>query len=234
MTAPKQQQTLDFYLALMEEIKLRIAAVESVLCGRVEGFPTQIKVDAFPPFLREFCFFHFRAICELVACACVVAHGTLPVAKLKKEYRADRIVNMLEKMHANFYPKPVKMTITSGHVHLDDVTGDFLTKKELVDLCHKSGSYLHRSFKNLEKTKQPVEVDYEEIHGILKKVVTLLSQHIIFSHDRSHYILCALSVADAGGNVQVSFAEAPRAAASVIVASPAVPQTISLPAPVRR
>jgi hypothetical protein len=169
-----------------------------------------------------------------VACACVVAHGTLPVAKLKKEYQADRIVNILEKMHANFYPKPVKMTITSGHVHLDDVTGDFLTKKELVDLCHKSGSYLHRSFKNLEKTKQPVKVDYEEIHGILKKVVTLLSQHIIFSHDRSNYILCALSVADAGGNVQVSFAEAPRAAASVIVASPDAPQTTSAPVPVRR
>ena len=102
------------------------------------------------------------------------------------------------------------MTITPEHVHLDDITEGFLTKKEFLALYRKSGDYLHRSFRNLEKTKHPVEVDFKEIHGILKKVGMLLSQHIIFSHDGSHYILCALSVAAAGGNVQVSFAEAPQ------------------------
>ncbi len=98
-------------------------------------------------------------VCELIALACLVAHGDLTKSnRLTKTYQADRIVSELEKLHADFFPKPYTMTatISPAGLHLDAVKSGFITKAEFLKLHHEwCGAILHRgSLKNLTSAKR--------------------------------------------------------------------------------
>jgi hypothetical protein len=81
--------------------------------------------------IQEFCVLEIRMVCELIALACVVAHGDdiADSNKLEKEWQAGRIVSALERLHPGFFPVPVTMTQTLEPKgwHLEEVKSGFLT-----------------------------------------------------------------------------------------------------------
>ena len=153
--------------------------------------------------------------CELIALACLVAHGDMGGKKLRKEWNPDKIIAQLEPLHPEFFPRPEKFNIMNpsadspGHIHLvAKSSGDTLTKDELVQLWGRTGNELHRgNVRKLLKPQTPLQTHFPEVLAWQNRIIRLLDQHRISSSDNLHHILCVLS--GPGGNIQVGFASAP-------------------------
>jgi hypothetical protein len=176
MNAIRRRNLLNIYAALMEEIKARISWIDGAI-DQATKWPD-------PAAFHEFGYLQLRMICETIALACLVAHGDLDIVKaFQKEYAADRIIRRLDKLHPNFYPHPRTTTILdSGQYQLNIVEeGDFLKKKELIELYAKCGLVLHRgSLKTLNVGRRQVKPGFSDIKGTLKKFEELLSCHAMF------------------------------------------------------
>lgn len=77
-------------------------------------------------------------MCELIAIACLVAHGDINethATKFRDRYEADRILKQLEGLLADFYPFPSKITKTDkGQEVFLIKEGNFIKKPELIKL----------------------------------------------------------------------------------------------------
>ncbi|MGE0749174.1 MAG: hypothetical protein AB7K64_01135 [Variibacter sp.] len=189
--APSKQQAeaMNLYAKLMQEAKLRIKWMEYAVNGRT-GLPG--------PLVREFSFLQLRMLCELIALACLTAHGEITAAsKLRKEYSADRIVSLLSELHPSFYPRPVEQVkLSSDEAPIDfelrDIKDGFLTKDELPVLVAKCGSVLHRgTVKKLLSQKSPIQTNFPEIAEWTLKISKLLGLHVTHLFGGSRYFLCS-------------------------------------------
>jgi len=131
----------------------------------------------------EFAFLQLRMICELIALACLTAHGeVLGAAQLRGSYDADEIIKSLEGLHPDFYPKPSKQAPkkdASGVWRNTPITSGFLTKAELLELYGRCANYLHRgSLKKIQANKSP-RFDPWDPKGWADKAWTLLQHHEI-------------------------------------------------------
>lgn len=203
MAAPfsrEQMRLRQLYCDLMLELRNRIDVVSAILKGTYR-LPQSTAY--------ELCHLEFRLICELIAIGSLAAHGDIPASKsasLTKAYKADFILNSLEKLHPDFYPKPSRQIIgPDGKVQsLEDISTGFMTKKELVSLYHKCGAVLHRgSFREIKPRKAG---DFTKINERMKSIVTLLNHHTVRLIDRD-YILLVVMNGQPSGDVQVSLAE---------------------------
>ena len=134
----KQLVALQQYAAIMEEIKIRLSSMDVAFAG---GFRIQGQL------VREYCFLQLRLTCELIALACLTAHGDIEAtAKLRKHWDAAKIIKELEALHPGFYPWPVQQKKVGDNSHvLEGINEGYLTKSELLDLYGKSGDVLHRA-----------------------------------------------------------------------------------------
>ncbi|OKO78074.1 hypothetical protein [Bradyrhizobium sp. NAS96.2] len=199
-----QQQMIDNYSALMDEVKERIEWLNVLLAGSIK-LPN--------PALQEFGFLQLRILCELIALACLTAHGEIPEVKgkrLHEEWNATNILKRLEHLHSDFYPKPITVTNPMpGHAHIDFVISGFLTKTDLISLYGRSGDLLHRgSVSKLLEPTLPWPPDMQEITEWGHKIVNLLRDHSIGHLGGQSHILCKLSNPQDFGKVQVAFATA--------------------------
>jgi hypothetical protein len=99
---------LKTYSELMTEIKERLAVMNGILNDQ-KGLPDWAAI--------EFMQLQIRMICELLALACLVAHGDVKgtrSGRLPKAYEADFILNTLEKLHPYFYPRPSRQIHEGG------------------------------------------------------------------------------------------------------------------------
>ncbi len=191
------------YADLMDEARLRIHAMRDAIRARDHWVPR---------LLQEFAYLQLRMLCEIIATGCVVAHGDVKDAGTLKSWRTPVIMKKLEQLNADFYPRGVRFRkLSSGEVHLDDYNAPKVTKKELVELWERSGSFLHRgSARNmLAEHGKVLNVDLDTIieHG--QKILNLLEQHVISSADEKGHLLVALAADDAGGNTVVFVAASP-------------------------
>jgi len=203
MATKRQIAAIELYANLMAEIKVRTRSIETACSGQT-GIPS--------PLVMEFCYLQLRMICELIALGCLTAHGDIKGAqtsKFAKEYSADRILSMLEKLHPDFYPKPVKHTKVGPSRHqLVDIKDGFMTKAELLRLNTKCGAVLHRgSVKKLLTDNMSIQANYPEIMGTVEKIVALLRDHRLLLLGGQIGIICALELPTTG-KVQVAIAEA--------------------------
>jgi hypothetical protein len=201
MPLPTKSQTdaMSLYAGIMEEVKVRIGWVEDAVNGRNE-------LDG--QLVSELCYLQFRLICELISLGCLVAHGDVTTStKLVNEFAADKICTELEKLHADFYPKPHdQVRKVPGSFHLDDVNEPFLTRADLKTLYVKTGRVLHKGkLKGLLKSQSPVLKDFNEIREWRNKIVRLLSIQRLPLADGDNHILCVM-VDGATKNVDVKFA----------------------------
>jgi hypothetical protein len=162
------------YCDLMEEVKRRIEVVQNV---------TQARIPVPKIVGLELCYLQLRMICELIALACLTAHGDVPATKAKRltrAYNADQIVKNLERLHASFYPIPGRQIHDSNGkvVEVAKVLEPYLNKNELQLLYGECGDFLHRG--NIEQLikgrKMP---EFARVDGWVEKITTLLNHHQI-------------------------------------------------------
>lgn len=158
----------------MDEIKRRRSVIDNVLRGHL-AVPKIVGV--------EICYLQLRFICELVALACLTAHGDVPGAKAKrliKAYHPDAILKSLEALHASFYPVPGRQVHdASGKVvEVVNVDEPYLTKRDLLDLYGECGNFLHRgSLENVIKGKRIPALN--SLVPWVEKIRVLLNHHQI-------------------------------------------------------
>src|SRR3981081_1016837 len=112
MITKDQQSAMNIYSGLMDEMKIRLDAVEFAISGLLQFHPI---------IHREFSYLQLRMICELIALGCLVAHGDIPATKsktLRRAWSADEIFKALEKLHPDFYPHPVEQITVPGWMEL--------------------------------------------------------------------------------------------------------------------
>lgn len=183
------------YCDLMEEIKKR---------GDVVSAISQGHIPVPQPIALEFAYLQLRMICELIALACLTAHGDVPETtskRLTKAYNADQIMKALENLHPGFYPVPGRQVHNEAGkvVQLELVKEPHLTKRELQVLYGKCGDFLHRG--NLEQLMKGRKLpDLSEIDTWYKKITVLLNHHQIQLLD-GHQQLWVIMQADSDGKV---------------------------------
>jgi hypothetical protein len=173
--------TMQFYCELMEEIKIRDQAMNTMLQAGRE--PAQI--------VYESCYLQLRMICELIAVSCLVVHGDIPATKtkkMKKTWQADQIIERLSEIHAPFYPQPVQAD-KGDKSKIANIKAGYLTKDDLISLYGKCGDRLHRgTVKDVRHRISPQNVKHDQIMRWQAKIVNLLQHHWIRLHDSDDQI----------------------------------------------
>lgn len=213
MPTKSDEAAKDLYQSIMVEVMIRAYSINSATRA-----PTSIP----QPLIREYCYLQLRMLCELIALGCLVAHGDITKTKyFQKAYKADDILQQLEKLHPNFYPQPFKPDFTPrtaanpvGGIHLGEMDQDYLKKDDLIRLYAKCGSVLHKgNLRRLLAIKMTPEADpYREITFWGQKMLNLLSAHRISRVGNHFHFLAFLNLAAPGsdqGTVQVAIAESP-------------------------
>ena len=197
---PDQRPLRELYLRLMEELKRRYNILLDVLA---------VKFSLPQGIATELCYLQLRMICELIALACLAAHGDIPGArtgKLRKAYAPGIILTELERLHPDFYPTPgQQIRAADGKPkELRSIKSGYLTKKELLKLWADCGDRLHRgSIKNADQL--PV-VDFDKIREWEQKIRTLLNHHQI-QLQNPKYQLWIIMQAESDGRVHGSLFE---------------------------
>jgi hypothetical protein len=166
---------MTFYCNLMQEIKIRDNSIGELSRSLI---PAQI--------VYESSYLQLRMICELIALACLVAHGDIPAVatkKMQKILEADQIIRRLSDIHPDFYPRPMQESAGDTHKLLD-VTDGFLTKENLIHLYTLAGGRLHRGpLKDARIKFNPNKVSLAQVQRWRNRIVKLLQHHWIKLHD---------------------------------------------------
>lgn len=197
----------ELYANLMHEAKVRLDCLGNACLGRT-GYPK--------PIVREFCYLQLRMLCELIALACLVAHGdmkSLQSHKTGKAYSADDILGMLERLRPHFYPFACIQKLSAKGVNeLSILNPQPLPKDKLLELYGKTHQHLHRgSLRKLLSENTPIDMNLNlpEIIGWAGRIDRLLSVHTI-AISEVEVLHCILRNKDNQGKVQVVTANANR------------------------
>ena len=170
----EQSSLNDLYCNLMEDTKRRSEAIHAILAGRV----SLARIVA-----METCYLQLRKICELIARACLAAHGELPETRsksLSKEYSPEVIIKRLSKLHPGFYPWPEKKTkIDEKTWSTTKINDGYLTKTDLLKLYGEAGDFLHEPTLSQRVAGIGPNVDFARISFWMDKIKTLLNEHAI-------------------------------------------------------
>lgn len=170
--------TLNTYAELMSAIKQR----HHLLMRLIEN---QARMPDWC--VIEFTQLQVRKICETLAMACLVAHGDIEgtrSAKITKSYQADFIMNALEKLHPNFYPRPVKQIVKNGlAVAMEDIKTGFLTKADILKSYHTAADFLHVGDLKDVLSRRKRTISMESIIQWSNQLLVLLAIHQIYLVD---------------------------------------------------
>lgn len=193
------------YADILNEVRTRIEALQTI----VEG-----TASLQPWLTAELIYLQLRMLCELVAVGCLVAHGDLgkeKLGQLPKLHQAGAIVQQLEVLHPEFFPKPITMTSSNGAHHIEYVETGFLTKAEFLELYAETHQHLHRgsmAFIYRETNpKQPPDV--ETALNWARKLLALLNTHHIKTCLGNKQLICFLAHEQADGKALVIAALSP-------------------------
>lgn len=201
MVTKNQQRAMDLYQAMMEEMKLRIDAIEFAASGLLQFHPV---------INQEFAYLQLRMMCELIALGCLLAHGDIAATHtLRKTWSADEIIKRLGELHPDFYPHPVEQIVHPDHMELRQIDTGFLTKEELMALNGQCGSLLHRGSITKLRAGPLSPRQISEITSWVSKIRCLLKCHRIGLLGGTTHFVCLMSAQNYGGRAQVAFAEAP-------------------------
>jgi hypothetical protein len=162
---------LNLYCDLMAEIRIRYEAISEVSAGR-----GQIN----PHLGLEFCYLQLRLICELIALACLVAHGDVSgtrSGRLLKAFNAEFILSALSVLHPEFYPKPSEQVTLDGERAVRPITSGYLQKPDLLKLYAECHGVLHRGRLKTLGPRMNQAVSFKPIAAWCDMIVRLLNHH---------------------------------------------------------
>ena len=133
----------------------------------------------------EFLYLQLRMICESIALACLVAHNDIRETKSKKifnNWSADQIMNRLERIHKDFYPRPVKQILDADGkvVGVSSIENGYLKKDRFLSLYAECNDNLHLG--SLKKNLQPMKEGPLKVDPIIlwhNEIMALLNIHWI-------------------------------------------------------
>jgi hypothetical protein len=201
---PSKLTPVDLYSALMNEARHRIEAINFILVGQTrlgEGI------------VRELCWLQLRMLCETIAMSCLVAHGDVVAAHIKKfekEYAADKIIKLMDGLNPHFFPQQAVFGTDAGGKGFitANTKANALTKGDLSKLYHRCGEILHRGRFETVLASDPLKhgkLVSEEIVSWAQKIEDLLGSHVIplkITETSSTMIICALR--DSNQNLQTT------------------------------
>lgn len=173
----EQQQISGIYVGLMTEIRDRLQSID-------RSRHTALSVPMFGQdyLAAEYAMLQLRMICELIALACVVAHGDLEITrsgKFKRDFAADLIFRKLSEHHPDFFPDPViSVPGPNGFPDLQS-RKNAMSKDEMIHLYRYCLDRLHRGkVKDILKGSKRI-YNYDYLHESITKLSWLLDQHTI-------------------------------------------------------
>ena len=202
-TPVDQEKQEQLYRELIGEVKVRCELILFALNSNLR-IPT--------PFVREFCYLQLRMLCELIAIACLVAHGEITFFQSKdltRNYSADDIIKRLTQLRSHFFPLAVTQKATplpSGNnkFEISWVNPPPLPKEDLIKLYGLTHQHVHRgSLNKLLSSKEPIEptINAPEIFNWADKIRAQLWIHTIF-FDKDRGFICYMEA----GNGQIVLA----------------------------
>jgi hypothetical protein len=161
------------YANSMSRIYQRVGVVQRVL-----GRECDLGSEAFD---TELVYLQFRKVLEEIAFSSLAANKTEYAAlhaNFSKHWKAEKILQELEKLNPDFYPHPLEAPTSSpGIHHFDQLSSGFLTREEFADLYDISSQVLH--------TRNPYSQDDPVIQARysgdqwLSRIQRLLSWHSV-------------------------------------------------------
>lgn len=163
------------YLRNMQLIKWRMIAIGDVLSRKNH---TTYKITDV-----EFCVLQIRKILELIAFSSLIADMDVydkQIGDLDKKWKAELILKDIERVHKNFYPKPIDVDPQNKYQWIDKKE-PYLTRRDFEKIYEKCGRYLHESKLNL--TDKDIDYIYNEAWQNIPKwvelIINLLSMHLV-------------------------------------------------------
>ena len=196
---PSVEQNLHMYRSFMEEIKVRMEAIDRFL-KRIsdEKGGDDTFTDA------EAAILQVRYICELIALSTVAAHGLVGVTgRILKSWNAEETFKLLEGMNINAFPRAIRPSATiKNHFELQKGEMDLAELKKIYSAC---GENLHRGamkhfFKGPRRAYDP-----EGLVGWVNRIKALLNMHVVMLLEQS--IVIYVTLRDDNGSVAVAFAQ---------------------------
>lgn len=182
----KPVPNINLYCAVMEDIKRRTAVVWSFLNGK--------SLTIYKATTIESACLQIRKILELIALSSLVANNAEFAAqneKFAKVWNARLILNDLERLNPQFYPKPIREvpgTTPGVKNNLQDITDGFLTKDEFLKIYEKCGGIMHSD--NPYGGKTDYHYYDESIPKWMEKIRILLNTHTIhLINDDNMYLI---------------------------------------------
>jgi hypothetical protein len=203
--AAKRTRVSDIYIALMQNIKTRIEAVQMSL--------QEVNSNANHPDVwknAEFCYLQIRKICECMALAASAGHDLYldeHTSVKSKEWHADAIFRKLTKTNKHCFPVACTVVRNEGQQHTVNRNGDSMTIATFSEIYGQCAGRLHvGSLRNILNQTLPA-FDFPEIAQWLNQLCRLLSQHMIMMPDINKVMIVTL-IDDQNRDVPIAFAEA--------------------------
>ena len=173
----KQAESLDIaqYCDLMEEVKSRIESVNQLM--EMPGLTIRPRVESI-------CL-QLRMLLELIVFSSLVSNKDV-WRRSQKELQSSQDISKklkeLNRIHPNFYPKPVDLRACSSGEEPTDRTEGFLSEMKLIEVYGRLGNILHA------ENPMGKETDYRffinAVPGWLSLVMNLLECHKVYLYHR--------------------------------------------------
>lgn len=177
---------IELYSGLMDELAYRID-LTGAEDSDIRKLPGKLAL--------EFYYLQIRMVCEIIALACLLAHGdnVNKLAKsLRDQWHAQLIVRELANLNPNFFPQAV-MTPPGAERTFQIVSPQPLTKKECLAIYGRCGDGLHRgSLDRLLSSVPPLSINLDEPVSWAVKIRDLMRYHLIASPQANKVLLCAV------------------------------------------
>jgi len=163
------------YCISLNEIRARMDAVRAVCRGGVTFGTAQFDYEVVA--------INFRKALELIAFGSLTANRAAYEAAhkdIQKIWRAKELLERLEKIHRDFFPKPLKqpsITYEQGQrrLHFDDLVAGFLTRAEFVTLYDACSQVIHSQ--NPFSTTSSISFGHTPLEWA-EKITNLLAFHL--------------------------------------------------------
>lgn len=207
--SPAVQEASAIYCALMEEIKIRLTAIQYFV-DRMKAKPTETL-----GFIQaESAILQLRNVCELMALAALAAHHPFGLLDdtLLESWNARLAFRDVAKLSSRSFPQPIRSIIQKpdGTKFIDDNPKGLPTLRGLMRCYSRCGSLLHRGVVKhaFEKKQKLYDVDWIEEWGV--RIGELLVSHTMVIPEHSFALIVDFyGGAAAEVSVKVAFASGP-------------------------
>jgi hypothetical protein len=174
MSKAKKPEPIDQYAACMREIKHRFEVIDHFVVKQESLLYRQTSIETV-------CL-QMRKILELIAFASLCTNKDAYSAvhdDFAKHYHANFLLNALEKINPDFYPRPIIEQASKLNSTLEYVPrqNDYLTRVEFEKAYEKCGSMLHAH--NPFRQSTPYEYFEKAIPKWRMEIINLLNMHSV-------------------------------------------------------